>query len=30
MIAYFYDDRLGEGPIPPAVKNLLNKRVKTV
>jgi uncharacterized phiE125 gp8 family phage protein len=30
MIAYFYEDRLGKTPIPPAVKNLLNKRVKTV
>jgi len=30
MIQYFYDDRAGEGKIPPAVKNLLNKRVKTV
>jgi uncharacterized phiE125 gp8 family phage protein len=30
MITYFYEDRLGESKIPPAVKNLLNKRVKTV
>lgn len=30
MTAYYYDDRAGENPIPEAVKNLLNKRVKTV
>jgi uncharacterized phiE125 gp8 family phage protein len=30
MIAYYYTDRMGENPIPEAVKNLLNKRVKTV
>ena len=30
MIAYYYTDRMGENPIPDAVKNLLNKRVKTV
>jgi uncharacterized phiE125 gp8 family phage protein len=30
LIAHYYDDREGLLPIPPAVKNMLNKRVKTV
>jgi uncharacterized phiE125 gp8 family phage protein len=30
MITYYYEDRTGSNPIPEAVKNLLNKRVKTV
>lgn len=30
LIDHYYNDREGSMPIPPAVKNMLNKRVKTV